>query len=87
MTGKINFNRLEHQQQWTNYNIPLNTCTIVLPMTMESFVTLKCEGTNHIVVEISFVFIMKGIYIGIQYDLFIYFFFMFTYWRHNMNIQ
>jgi len=47
-------------------------------MTMESFGTLKCEGTNHIVVEISFVLIMKGIYIGIQYDLFIYFFFMFT---------
>jgi len=33
-------------------------------MTMESFVTLKCEGTNNIVVEISFVFIMKGIYTG-----------------------
>ena len=39
---------------------------------------LKCEGTNNIVVEISFVFIMKGIYTGIHYDLFIYFFFMFT---------
>lgn len=45
-------------------------------MMIESFVTLKCEGTNNIEVEISFGFIMKGIYTGMQYNLFIYFFFV-----------